>query len=161
MMFFSLLAATATLQTLFFGFGATAPVDSSGFIAQASGSSTYWVSNIARNGTVAFGTSGYQIYRNVMDFGAKGDGSTDDTNAINSAISTGSRCGQGCDSSTLTPAIVYFPPGTYVVSAPLIQYYYTQFIGDAVNPPTLKAAAGFQGIAVIDSDPYDNEGNNW
>jgi hypothetical protein len=161
MMLFSLLAGLATLQTLFTGFGAAAPVDTSGFIAQAPGSSTYWVSDIARNGTVAFGTSGYQIFRNVMDFGAKGDGSTDDTAAINSAISSGSRCGQGCDSSTITPAIVFFPAGTYVVSTPLIQYYYTQFIGDALNPPTLKAAAGFTGMAVIDSDPYDDEGNNW
>jgi len=56
---------------------------------------------------------------------------------------------------------VYFPPGTYLVSAPLIQLYYTQFVGDAVNIPTIKASASFQGIAVIDSDPYDNTGNNW
>src|SRR2546429_9695604 len=90
-----------------------------------------------------------------------GDGSTDDTAAINSAISEGNRCGKGCDSSTTTPAIIYFPPGTYVVSQPLIQLYYTQFVGDAVNIPTLKASAGFHGIAVIDSNPYDNTGNNW
>ena len=32
--------------------------------------------------------------------------------AINSAITAGSRCGSGCASSTLTPALVYFPPGT-------------------------------------------------
>lgn len=38
---------------------------------------------------------------------------------------------------------------TYVVSAPLIAYYYTQMIGDAKNPPTLKASAGFSGLAVI------------
>jgi glucan 1,3-beta-glucosidase len=79
---------------------------------------------------------------------------TDDTVAINSAISAGSRCGEGCDSSTTTPAIVYFPPGTYLVSAPIIQYYYTQLIGDAISVPTIKAATGFSGIAVIDSDPY-------
>lgn len=96
-----------------------------------------------------------------MDFGAKGDGVTDDTAAINSAITSGSRCGLGCDSSTTTPAIVYFPPGTYMISAPLIQYYYTQFIGDAVTIPTLKATAGFQGIAMIDTDPYGSGGINW
>ena len=90
-----------------------------------------------------------------------GDGQTDDTTAINNAITFGNRCGLGCDSSTVTPALVYFPPGTYLVSAPLIQYYYTQFVGDAVSIPTLKAAPGFQGIAVIDSDPYANTGNNW
>jgi glucan 1,3-beta-glucosidase len=125
------------------------------------GYSSYWLASIKRQGTVAFGNSDFQIYRNVRDFGAKGDGSTDDTDAINQAISSGNRCGKGCDSSTTTPAIVYFPPGTYVVSKPIVQYYYTQLIGDAVTPPTIKAAATFQGMAVIDSDPYENDGSNW
>jgi hypothetical protein len=34
-------------------------------------------------------------------------GSADDTAAINAAITAGGRCGQGCDSSTVTPALVY------------------------------------------------------
>ncbi|MCJ1359868.1 MAG: hypothetical protein MMC33_009871 [Icmadophila ericetorum] len=127
----------------------------------ASSDSTYWVSTIKRQGTAAFSSNSYTIYRNVMDFGAKGDGSTDDTAAINSAISSGNRCGDGCDSSTTTPAIVYFPPGTYMISEPLIQYYYTQFIGDALTLPTIKALPSFKGIAMIDSDPYDDDGANW
>jgi len=90
-----------------------------------------------------------------------GDGTTDDTAAINSAITDGNRCGKGCDSSTVTPALVYFPPGNYLVSKPIIQLYYTQFVGDAISIPTIKAAAGFQGIAVIDSDPYEDGGANW
>lgn len=61
----------------------------------------------------------------------------------------------------MTPAIVYFPPGTYSISSPLIQLYYTQFIGDAVSVPTIKATAGFTGIALIDSDPYAAGGVNW
>lgn len=129
--------------------------------ARATSTSSYWVANIARQGTSPFGTSGYEIYRNVLDYGAKGDGVTDDTAAINSAISSGDRCGQGCDSSTTTPALVYFPPGTYLVSTPIIQYYYTQLVGDAINPPTLLASAGFTGMAVIDADPYDDSGSNW
>jgi len=50
-----------------------------------------------------------------------------------------------------------------MVSSPIIQYYYTQFIGDATSIPTIKATATFQGIAVIDSDPYIPNGNgaNW
>ncbi|KAL8823456.1 MAG: hypothetical protein Q9191_005841 [Dirinaria sp. TL-2023a] len=123
--------------------------------------SSYWVADIQRSGAVAFGDSSYKIYRNVKDYGAKGDGSSDDTAAINSAITDGNRCGQGCDSSTVTPAIVYFPAGTYVVSKPIVQLYYTQFIGDALTLPTIKAAPSFAGIAVIDADPYDNTGKNW
>ena len=129
--------------------------------APAGAATSYWLSNIQRQGSPAFGDAGYKIFRNVKDFGAVGDGSTDDTAAINQAISSGNRCGKGCDSSTVTPAIIYFPPGTYIVSTPIIQYYYTQFVGDAVTLPTLKASAGFKGMAVIDADPYEDNGNNW
>lgn len=127
----------------------------------AGAASSYWVASIQRQGAPAFGTAGYKVFRNVKDYGAVGDGAADDTDAINKAISDGSRCGQGCDSSTTVPALVYFPPGTYVVSKPLVQLYYTQFVGDAVSPPTIKAAASFEGMAVIDADPYDNQGNNF
>ena len=76
-------------------------------------------------------------------------------------MTDGNRCGRGCDSSTVTPALVYFPPGEYLVSAPVIQYYYTQLVGDALSLPTIKAAPAFKGMAVIDSDPYSDGGANW
>ncbi|EAQ91543.1 hypothetical protein CHGG_03478 [Chaetomium globosum CBS 148.51] len=96
-----------------------------------------------------------------QDYGAKGDGAADDTDAINQAISDGNRCGENCTSQTTTPALVYFPSGTYVVSKPIIPFYYTQLVGDALAPPTLKASADFAGMAVIDADPYDSTGKNW
>ncbi|KAF9259881.1 exo-beta-1,3-glucanase [Marasmius fiardii PR-910] len=117
----------------------------------------YWLQNIKHQGTSAFNANpnSYQVFRNVKDFGAKGDGVTDDTVAINNAISSGNRCGGGnCASSTLTPALIYFPTGTYLVSAPITPYYYTQLVGDARSPPTLLASASFTGMAVIDADPY-------
>ncbi|KAI1006484.1 Glucan 1,3-beta-glucosidase [Podosphaera aphanis] len=123
--------------------------------------SDWWLSQIPRQGIVAYGSPDHKVFRNVKDFGAKGDGLTDDTNAINSAITQGSRCGQGCDSSTVTPALVYFPPGIYIISSPLVQLYYTQFVGDAIKPPTIKASPNFVGIALIDSDPYADGGVNW
>ncbi len=46
-----------------------------------------------------------------------------------------------------------------MISAPILQLYYTQFIGDALTLPTIKAMAGFQGIAMIGSDPYIPNGN--
>ena len=118
--------------------------------------SSFWLANLPRRGSPAYGNPGFQVYRNVKDFGAVGDGSSDDTNAINAAIAAGGRCGQGCDSQTTTPALVYFPPGTYIVSAPIVLLYYTQLVGDPLNLPVLKASAGFQGMAVIDADPYVN-----
>ncbi|KAL4934324.1 exo-beta-1,3-glucanase Exg0 [Aspergillus undulatus] len=125
-------------------------------------STEYWVGAVEPQGAVPFGdSSDYQVRRNVKDFGAVGDGVTDDTDAINKAISSGNRCGKGCDSSTTKPAVVYFPAGTYLVSSPVIQYYYTQMIGDANNMPVLKASADFAGMAVIDADPYEDDGSNW
>ncbi|GLB40558.1 putative glycoside hydrolase family 55 protein [Lyophyllum shimeji] len=122
----------------------------------------YWMQTIKRNGTSPFNpnTGGYKVYRNVKDYGAKGDGVTDDSAAINSAITDGSRCGNGtCHSSTVVPALVYFPAGTYLVSVPILPYYYTALVGDFKNRPTLKAAANFNGIAVIDTDYYIPGGN--
>lgn len=71
-----------------------------------------------------------KVWRSVKDYGAKGDGKTDDTAAINRAISDGGRCGPECGASTKVPAVIYFPAGTYLVSSPIIQYYNTQFLGD-------------------------------
>lgn len=78
--------------------------------------------HIKHEGIAAFNNdpNGYQTYRNVKDFGARGDGVTDDTAAINAAIYTGGRCGKGCDSTTIAPALVYFPAGSYVISSPII-----------------------------------------
>ncbi|KAI6105107.1 glycoside hydrolase family 55 protein [Pisolithus croceorrhizus] len=112
----------------------------------------YWLETIKHQGTSAFNPnpSSYQVFRNVKDFGATGNGVTDDTAAINSAMSAGGRCGTGtCPSSTVTPAIVYFPQGTYLISSAINTYYYTQMIGDARNPPTLLASPNFSGFAVI------------
>ncbi|EJU01871.1 glycoside hydrolase family 55 protein [Dacryopinax primogenitus] len=120
----------------------------------------YWMQLIQHNGTSPYNTdpSTYQVYRNVKDFGAQGDGVTDDTAAINAAIAYGNRCGYGCQSSTTSPALVFFPSGTYLVSAPLLAYYYTEMVGDARSMATLLASPSFSGIAVIDADPYTADG---
>lgn len=115
----------------------------------------YWFSQIKRQGKPAYGTnSSCILWRNVRDFGAKGDGITDDTYALNNASFDGGRCGLGCDSQTTAPAIVFFPPGTYMVSRPIVQYYYTQFVGDANNLPVIMGTPNFYGIGLIDSDVY-------
>ncbi|MCJ1391404.1 hypothetical protein MMC18_004268 [Xylographa bjoerkii] len=120
----------------------------------------YWLENIKHQGISAFNPDKtYQVFRNVKDFGAQGDGVTDDTVAIQLAMTTGNRCAPGvCESSTLTPAIVYFPAGTYVISSSIIDYYFTQIIGNPNCPPTLKATPGFTGFGLIDGDQYQAGG---
>ena len=76
-------------------------------------------------------------------------------------MSTGGRCGQGCASTTTTPAVVYFPAGTYIISASIVDYFYTQLVGDPTNPPVLKATAGFSGFGLIDGDKYFGPNLNW
>lgn len=131
-------------------------------------SSGYWMETIQRQGQPAFNSDkSYKIFRNVKDYGAVGDGQADDTAAINKAIEEGNRCGQNtCDSSTTTPAIVYFPAGTYKVSSSIIMYYYTQMIGDAFNPPRIQGSADFNfsgNLALLDADPYvpNGDGITW
>ncbi|KAJ5638651.1 pectin lyase-like protein [Penicillium herquei] len=120
--------------------------------------SDFWMDGIT-HGVSPFAPSDYQFYRNVMDYGATGDGSTDDTAAINRAISDGNRCGENCGSTSVLGALVYFPAGTYVVSTPIIQYYYSQFVGDPNDRPIIKGSENFTGIALIDTDPYIPGGN--
>src|SRR5271154_4018002 len=118
---------------------------------------SYWLENISHSGVAPFASSGYSVFRNVKDapYNAKGDGITDDTAAINLAISDGGRCAPGsCPSSTTTPAIVYFPPGTYSVSSAIIDYYYTQLVGNPNCMPVIQAAPNFSGNVLIDADPY-------
>ncbi|POS78851.1 exo-beta-1,3-glucanase [Diaporthe helianthi] len=122
----------------------------------------YWMEQIQHQGLAPYAGNGYTVFRNVKDYGARGDGVTDDTAAINAAITAGgNRCGKGCASATNTPAVVYFPAGTYLISTSIVPYYFTMLIGDAASPPTLKATANFAGFGLIDGNPYYTESLNW
>jgi glucan 1,3-beta-glucosidase len=114
----------------------------------------------------------------------------DDTDAINRAISQMSltnqalRCGwlTKCGSTTTQGALVYFPVssslfnlmlknkyigqpdleqrGKYLIKKPIIHYYYTQLVGDAITKPTIVASPDFglsdlsAVLAMIESNPY-------
>ena len=92
-----------------------------------------------------------------------GDGVADDTTAINNAISSGGRCAPfSCESSTTSPAVVYFPAGTFRLTGPLIDYYETQLIGNPNCLPVLKPSANFTlspgAVGIIDGSPYGANG---
>ncbi|TKA69626.1 hypothetical protein B0A49_04649, partial [Cryomyces minteri] len=109
------------------------------------------------SGTWIIGAASRQV---ELISGPSGDGVTDDTVAIQAAITTGGRCAPGvCGSSTTTPAVVYFPSGTYLISKSIIDYYYTQIIGNPNCLPTIRAAANFTGgLGMLDGDQYGAKG---
>lgn len=98
---------------------------------------------------------------NVLDFGAKADGITDDTAAIQRAIDH-NRLQSGLPPPpTARPfapprrAVVYLPPGTYALSDTLKLWFFTQLRGSSVHPPTLllkPLSPGFGGDGDGDGD---------
>lgn len=68
------------------------------------------------------------------------------------------RCGRGCNGSTTKNAIVYFPPGEYLVSSTIALPFGTQVIGDAKNRPRIVAAPSFVGLGVLSTDEYTGDG---
>lgn len=83
---------------------------------------------------------------NVKDYGAVGDGVADDTAAINAALLA---CPEGGE--------VFFPPGTYIISSPIIVRRNRGLRGttaglwpyDTGGPTRLKASAAFVGDALV------------
>ncbi|KAK1751241.1 glycoside hydrolase family 55 protein [Echria macrotheca] len=119
------------------------------------GSGGYWYEKIIHNGispTIASGAN-WTVFRNVKDYGAKGDGTTDDTAAIQKAIDTGDSSGNRATGRSFgmtgQPAVVYFPAGTYSIRSTLSNRVGTILMGDPTNRPTLKAASSFSGTYLL------------
>jgi len=83
----------------------------------------------------------------VKDFGAAGDGTADDTAEIQAALDAVPAIG-GC---------VYFPAGTYVVSAPLVVDSNTVLVGDGMYVSKLSATTAFTSSQAM---VYANAENN-
>jgi hypothetical protein len=123
---------------------------------------SFWLGGMTHRGTMPWGgDSSYKVFRNVVDdYKADPSGKTDSTAAIQKAISDGNRCGGSCNGATTKNAIVYFPPGTYLVSSSISVYFATQIIGDANSPPLIKASSSFVGLGVLSTDVYVPNGGN-
>jgi hypothetical protein len=75
----------------------------------------------------------------IKDFGAVGDGVTDDAPAINAAIS---QLLTGYPESGNTAVSLFFPAGTYLINSPILLYPFLNIVGDGANGTTILAAAG-------------------
>ncbi|KAH7081450.1 pectin lyase fold/virulence factor [Paraphoma chrysanthemicola] len=130
---------------------AEAAATSTPFVAKRA--NPYWMENIEHKGSFPRawgGNSAYRVFRNVKDYGAVGDGVTDDTEAIQYAISEGGR------NTGVKPAVVYFPQGKYLISASLDVYTNTQVIGDTNTLPELQIAPSF-----VDDVVFNTVGAQW
>lgn len=116
--------------------------------------SAYWYSLVQHNGispTINNGAN-WTVFRNVKDFGAKGDGATDDSAAIRNAIVMGNTQGDrasGVFGMTQQPAVVYFPAGTYIVSSSVQNLVDTVLMGDPMNRPVIKASNTFNSSTLL------------
>ncbi|KKK12676.1 putative exo-beta-1,3-glucanase [Aspergillus rambellii] len=120
--------------------------------------SKFWYETISHNGQSSFLDSTYKdtysVFRNVVtDFGADNTGATDASAAIQKAINAGASNGPDRTSNSMgttgQPALVYLPAGTYLLESSLQLFVGTVIVGDALNPPTLKASSSFSTNHII------------
>lgn len=73
-------------------------------------------------------SNGNGLYEDVTTYGAVGDGATDDSTAINSAIAA----------SVISGKLVYFPPGTYLTDKFVVTNGCTGLVGSGIDVSTIK-----------------------
>ncbi len=80
------------------------------------------------------------LYFNVMDYGARGDGTTDDTSAIQTTITAASA----------TKGTVYFPQGTYKITSGLtITTSGVSLLGTGAGASIIQTPSGSESIAML------------
>lgn len=86
----------------------------------------------------------------IRDFGAVGDGITDDTEAINRAIQEVYKTGY-TETSPLARRTIYFPGGTYLVSSDILIPPYARIVGDGLSSSIIRQTRGNRTFIISDS----------
>lgn len=103
--------------------------------------STWWYAS--QDHSLSNDPYGYNVVQSVNAGDAQG---------LRNSIANGGRPSFNSEGTTYfanAPRVVYLPPGTYELNAPLYLYTDTVIVGDASAPPTIKAAPGFNGGSLI------------
>ena len=97
----------------------------------------------------------------VKDYGAVGDGVTDDTAAIQAAINDEwARISADPYAYAQSRNSIYFPAGTYVISASIDLYPYITLTGDGVDRAIIQLQSGFVGPVLRTADSLGQVGAN-
>lgn len=98
------------------------------YVAENSGSMSAKIDDdvLVVTPTGGSGGSGSVDYATPQMFGAKGDGVTDDSNAIQQAI------------DSVTGGVIYFPKGTYRLESPILVKSNLRLIGSGINQTVIK-----------------------
>lgn len=112
------------------------------------------IARAGSNASLAYADLSPAVF-SVKSFGAKGDGSTDDTTAIQSAITA----------AVAVSGKVYFPAGTYIISPPTTNFIFNvtagnvAFVGDGIGVSILKIKNSAGDYKVV-FGPYSNAISN-
>ncbi len=97
----------------------------------------------------------------VKDYGAVGDGITDDTAAIQAAIADEwARISANPSAYAQSRNPIYFPAGNYLINAPIKLYPYITLIGDGADRTIIRLQAGFVGAVLRTADSLGQTGAN-
>lgn len=88
---------------------------------------------------------------NVKDYGAVGDGATDDADAINAAITAAAAVTSGA----AVGGFAEFPPGTYLIRSPIVQKPGTGLRGAGPPATIIKLANTFSDTSAIRNEHQD------
>ena len=93
---------------------------------------------------------------NVKDFGAKGDGATDDTQAIQAAIDAAASNAESVisDSVSLVSAAVYLPSGRYKTTTPIVVKQGVAIIGASMTSTTIEPSHSGVCMTLGGTDKY-------
>ena len=98
----------------------------------------------------------------IKDFGAVGDGVTDDTDAINAAIAELFYATLYLDTNDILKHVtLYFPPGVYMISESILLYPFVSIMGAGIDRTIIRCVSATSQITLMETaDSVGDVGSN-